>query len=165
MNEEVKLSPEVRAVLETADCNTGYEVPREDWESFPWRRYISEIETIQNRINTELNISLKRDKNVQDASYLDELFIYRNDAFLNDGIIVHTVQIGIRFSNFGKLYTIYASDISDTNKFDVQGIKRIVDSFGWTYVPAEELRKVTYDGKHKELRGEVSWWIRFFDYV
>ncbi len=165
MKEEVKLSPRVRAILEAADCSTGYEIPRDVWEAFPGREYLSEIKVIQKRIESELGLSLRRDGFVQDASFYDELFIYRSDAFPGDGSITHLVQIGIRFSNFGKLYTIYASEMSNKKKFDTEGIERIINSFGWTYISAEEPLEATYDGKHDRLRGRISWWERFFDYT
>ena len=74
------------------------------------------------------------------------------------------MQISITFSNFGKLYTISFSKVSDEEKFDLEGIKQIIDDFGWQSVPSEELQ-ATYDGKLDELRGKISWVTRFFSYV
>ena len=163
MSKEVKLSPRMRAILEAADCDTGWEVPKDDWENFPWQEYNSEIEIIHKRINSELGLKLEENRSVQDASFCGELYIL-GDTVSSEGMSVRGMQIGIIFSNFGKLYTIWSSEPLYREKFDVESIKRIIDYFGWQFVPNEELG-ATYDGKHDQLRGKISWMDRFFSYV
>ena len=79
-------------------------------------------------------------------------------------VIAHIPSIGTRFSNFGRLYTIY-SDSSELEKYSVNELRRIVDSFGWKYVDPKDLNE-PYDGVREDLRNDgISWWRRFFDYL
>jgi hypothetical protein len=151
------MSPETRAILEAADCEVGWEVPRNDYQSLPWKSYRSEISAVQAWANTELGLKLELDGSVQDASFFEQL-LARNT----------TTYLSVRFSNFGKLYTIstygvFESDEQET--FRTEDLKAIIDSFGWVLVSAEDLNS-PYDGKHRDFVGmKASWWLRFFDYV
>jgi hypothetical protein len=151
------MSPETRAKLETADCEVGWEVPRDDYPSFPWQSYRSEITAIQQWADTELGLKLAADGSIQDASFFEQLSVRNQETYLS-----------IRFSNFGKLYTVSTFGVLEADKikaFRIADLQTIIDSFGWIFVPAEELN-TRYDGKHREfVKMKASWWLRFFDYV
>jgi hypothetical protein len=84
------------------------------------------------------------------------------DAFRANGVIAFIFAIAIRFSNFGRLFTIHGNTLAS---YPVDAIRALVTRHGWTYVPADELDE-TYDGRNGALRdGRSTWWIRFFDYI
>jgi hypothetical protein len=151
------MSPGIRAILEAADCEVGWEVPRNDYQSLPWKSYRSEISAVQAWANTELGLKLELDGSIQDASFFEQLSV-RDES----------THLSIRFSNFGKLYTVSTFGILESNKlatFRTEDLKTIIDSFGWVFVPAEDLNS-PYDGKHRDfVKMKASWWLRFFDYV
>lgn len=155
----------VHQKLMSADCDKGWECPKNDWKNHDWAVYQLEITAIQKNIRSQLNIEFARDGNVQDASYYDELFIWSPDAVRIGDMSVHLLEIGIRFSNFGKLYTIHSTLASNVQKYDIDALQKIVDKYGWTFVPAFELDS-PYDGIHQGFKeSNASWWIRFFDYI
>lgn len=157
------MNADIRKILEAADCDTGWEIPKDNWETFPYEDYISDIKLIQEKISEQLDVELKRDGSVQDASFIDQLFILDDSAFMGNGVIAHIYQFAIRFSNFGKLYTIYSHVESNLNESTVKQVMQIVEGYGWIYVPRKALKK-PYDGKHSGFIGQ-EWWIRFFDYI
>jgi len=152
----------VRALLEAADDAEGFEVPANDWEAFPYKVYEQEILEIQHRLHDDLGLVLQRDGNVQDASFLDDLRILSS---VPDQPNTFVVPLCIRFSNFGKLFTVWSSLDSIPSEYPLADIVVRVEGFGWRYVPVEELDE-PYDGRNERLRGaNTSWWARFFDWV
>ena len=147
-----------------ADDATGFEVPENDWENFPWHELSEEIEVIRIKIENDLGITLEKDGNVQDASFIEELRILNQSSYCSNGVICITPDIALRFSNYGKLFTLYS--LTDSlEKYPVQEIKSIVSEKGWSFIDAKELDR-PYDGKNIELqKAGITWWIRFFDYL
>lgn len=156
---------ETRKLLEASDCSKGFEIPNDDWETFPWKQYMLEIVAIQEEIQDKLGINFKRDGNVQDASYIEELFIRDNEPSMYNGSLAILTQIGIMFSHFGKLYTIWSNKSLDEDKFCVPKIKTIIARHGWIYVSLKAL-SLPYDGTNSALRrDELTWLSRFFSYL
>ena len=156
------MEPAVRALLDSADDTEGVEVPGNDWNALPDETYEREILAIQKRIRDDFGIDVQRDGKVEDASFFDDLRVVSKVASQSN--TYHTL-LCIRFSNFGKLFTVCSSLDSIPREYPLPSIVGLVEGFGWCYVPADALDE-PYDGKNERLReADISWWIRFFDYV
>jgi len=152
----------VRRLLEDADDAEGWEVPHDGWDTFPYKDRIAEIVSIQDRIRTDFALEMKRDGNVQDASFIDELSILEE---VPDKQNTYFTRLSIRFSNFGKLFTIYSCLDPIPSEYPMADMIALVESFGWNYVSADALDE-QYDGANISIRKQgCSWWIRFFDYL
>jgi hypothetical protein len=152
-------------MLDAHDDSEGCEVPGGDWSTFPHGSLAESVRSVQAALRGELNLSFDRDGNVQDASFHDELRVLHPESFRANGIVAFVSEIAIRFSNFGRLYTIHSAMPEMPTGYPLDRIRAVVERHGWTYVPADELQEI-YDGKNRVLRdGRNTWWIRFFDYL
>ena len=154
----------VRRLLEANDDPEGCEFPTGD-PSSPPGDLAESVRSIQRTLREDLNLPMELDGCVQDASFHDELRILHPTSDRGNGVVALFSEIAIRFSNFGRLYTIHSALPSIPARYPVDQIKAIVERHGWKYVPADQLEEV-YDGRNKVLRdGRNTWWIRFFDYL
>lgn len=151
-------------ILALADDSDGFEVPNNDWSNFPWKELQRDVSAIHEEIEQNLGVNLQRDNSVQDASFFEELRVLNPSSYLSKGVIRLIPDIAIRFSNFGRLYTIYSATESLAD-YPVEGMRTIIDSHGWHFVSLTDLEK-PYDGKNIKLReAKITWWVRFFDYL
>jgi hypothetical protein len=157
---EIQMDAIVHKLLLSCD-NEGFEVPHNDRTAFPFRELSESVTRIRERIRVELDIDLKRQGHIEDASFLDDLYASRPE----EGKTNQTYYaFCIRFSNFGRLFTIYGLNSKVFAEFPFERVRQLVEGEGWTYVPEDQLHEL-YDGMNKVLRKQgVSWWIRYFDY-
>ena len=74
------------------------------------------------------------------------------------------VRLGVRFSNFGSLFTTWNSPHAPPlPPRVVEEVVRAVSYAGFQYVPFEALG-TPYTGQNPTFNG-ATWWIRFFDYI
>ncbi|MDO9022288.1 MAG: hypothetical protein Q7V43_35515 [Myxococcales bacterium] len=159
------MNPALRKVLDDSDDPEGCEVPGDNWAAFPYDELAASVGSIQETLRNELNLPFDRDGYVQDASFHDELRQLHPDSFRANGVVVLTPEIAVRFSNFGRLYTIYSAVPDTLTHYPLDRIRAVVELRGWRYVPADELGEI-YDGKNRAFNdGRTTWWIRFFDYL
>jgi hypothetical protein len=159
------MNPAVRALLDLHDDATGFEVPNEDWSAFPYQQLVDSVQAIQRELLEKLGLAFQRDGQVQDAAFHDELTILRSQEDGSSGVSASVLGLAIRFSNFGRLYTMRSVDSVTLNLYPVDAIRALVASQGWTYVADADLAEV-YDGRNDALRdGRTTWWTRFFYYV
>ena len=79
--------------------------------------------------------------------------------------VSHAPEIAIRFSSFGKLYTLFTSLDEFPPQYPVEKIHDVIQQHGWRFVDGEVL-EVPYDGVNQSLRDwGVTWWVRYFDYL
>jgi hypothetical protein len=152
-------------LLVAADDADGAEVPAGDWRAFPYQALAKSVSEVQRALEKELGLRLVRDGNVQDASFHDEIRVLHPEfGWRREG--GHLVSdLAIRFSNFGRLYTIFTNLAGIPGEIPIGVLKEIVTRHGWTYVAPEPLEEL-YDGIHPGFRdGKTTWWIRFFDYL
>jgi len=153
-----------KVLLESVDDAEGFECPGNDWANLPWKDYKADISSIQKELELEVDLRLDADGSVQDASFFEELRILNPSSYCSARVIQLIPDFALRFSNFGKLFTMY-SDTGSLLAFPVEQVRLLVEGHGWRYVAAEELTS-PYDGKNAALRNaKISWWIRFFDYI
>ena len=153
---------EINKRLLEADDESGFYCPWEGSSTNPLREMSESITRIRDEIQNQLGLNLEIDGNVQDASFHEELRVLNPASYLSGRVTAIICDLGIRFSNFGRLYTIFSATES-LEKYPVDGIKGIVDKEGWFFVDPYEL-EATYYGKNKRMHG-VSWWISYFDYL
>lgn len=105
------------------------------------------------------------DEHVQDASFFTELASFVDARQSPSGGIVRHVVLAIRFSAFGRMFTIWHSRPEEfaVDSALVQRVISAVQNAGYTYADAAELQS-PYDGPNRHLAG-VSWWERYFDYL
>jgi hypothetical protein len=99
----------LRSLLDTFDDPEGCEIPGGDWRSFPHQELSASVHQIQEELQSELGLSFDRDANVQDASFHDELRILLPESFRAKGVVAIVPEIALRFSNFGRLCSIYSA--------------------------------------------------------
>jgi len=161
------MNPELRRILEAADDAVGTAGPV-DTSCSGYEADEDDIQYVLAAIRQHHGIEFERDGNVQDASFFEELYVLTSEARQardEGGGYAHLVEIGIRFSNFDKLFTVYSHLDSIPDRYDLASIIGLVSDRGWQYVPAEPL-EVPYDGVNEVLRRSgIMWWHRFFDYL
>lgn len=157
------MKPETKRILLSAD-EKGH------WE-FPPRSAVGttmeEIDAMLPELESVFGLKLDVDRNVQDASFITDVG-YLDDRYFDreKGSGALSYLFCFRFSNFGKLFTLFGSDLdegSDTSA-KVATAKQYIDSQGFVFVDADELEEI-YDGKNEPFDGKLTWWIRFFDYL
>ena len=151
---------DIDKILIEADDETGIEAPADGMR--PWDEMHGSVTRIRDKIRDRLGLELEVDGNVQDASYHEELRVLAPESYVSEQVTAFVYDLGIRFSNFGRLYTIFGAT-GALKKYPVEEIKGIVYEEGWFFVDPADLQ-ATYYGKNKRLHG-ISWWDRFFDYV
>jgi hypothetical protein len=153
----------VRGVLELSDDSKGSEFP--EGSSRTSDQATTSVRRIHETLKVELGVSMELDDRIEDASFHAELTVLHPEPFHLAGGTVYAPEIAIRFSNFGKLYSITSSMPELLARYPLEKIRALIESHGWIYVPADQLDEV-YDGKNAALRNGVNtWWIRFFDYL
>ena len=161
---------DIEKLLRASDDSVGSYVPGDDWASFPYYELANSVEEVKAALQKATGVEFDRDGNAQDASFHDELRILSPESYLTNRVTVYIPEIGIRFSNFGRLFTIHSAFDKIPKKYPVQEIQEIVEAHGWIFIPADKLKE-PYDGVNVRLRdymglgNKVTWWIRFFDYI
>jgi hypothetical protein len=158
------MDPALRELLEKHDDPDGGEFPV--GANAPAYKVMAEsVTSIQRALRDELSLSLENSGGAQDCSFHAEIHVLHPSSYRPNGVIAFTPEIAIRFSNFGRLFTIYSALPELLPRYPVDAIRAIVERHGWTYVPADQLH-VIYDGRNTLLRNGVNtWWIRYFDYL
>lgn len=128
---------------------------------------MEEIDAMLPELERVFGLKLDVDRNVQDASFLTDVG-YLDDRYFDreKGGGALSYLFCFRFSNFGKMFTLFGSDLdegSDTSA-KVATAKQYIDSQGFVFVDADELEEI-YDGKNEPFDDKLTWWIRFFDYL
>ena len=59
------------------------------------------------------------------------------------------------------MFSIYGKN---TGKYDTAKVVDVLNKHGYTYVPACEL-DTPYDGINKPYESNLTWWVRYFDYL
>ena len=149
-------------LLRDADDPEGYEYPAGVEIDYP--RHLQTVKVIRNGLDVEFGARFELFE-AQDASFTCEsTWCIARPATAEFGIW-RVVRLGVRFSNFSRLFSIYTSEHDNVSPEDEQRVRRIVEREGFVYIPCRELQGL-YDGANPTLRdGKVTWWIRFFDYL
>lgn len=158
------MTPEIKKLLLQADCETGCESPVHSGSD--WLSERKKVEAVREEMERFTGRKFCLDENVQDASFLTDLSVYRRVSKNPAAAVSYIVEIADRFSNFGNLVTIGSADESlNESAYDVSEMIKILTRHGYVYVEASALEEI-YDGKNWVLRnGETTWWIRYFDYL
>ncbi|MCH7227165.1 hypothetical protein [Haloferula sp. A504] len=157
------MNPETKRILLEADEQGHWEFPP---SSAPGTA-IKEIDAMLPELERILGIKLDVDRNVQDASFLTDVG-YLDDRYYDrqKGVGALSYLFSFRFSNFGRMFTLFGSDLDDGGgtKTNVMAAKRYIEDRGFTFVDADELEEL-YDGKNEPFDNKLTWWVRFFDYL
>ncbi len=126
-----------------------------------------EIDEMLPELERFFGAKLDVDRHVQDASFLTDVG-YLDDRYYDreKGCGALSYRFSFRFSNFGRLFTLFGSDLdaADDRCEKAMAAKALIERRGFTFVDAEELDEL-YDGKNVPFDGKLTWWIRFFDYL
>jgi hypothetical protein len=149
-------------LLEAADDPGACESP----EGFDWAAEMAKVRALQPILEHVAGRKLSLDTNVQDASFFTSLDTY-DPVRTPGGTLLNVTWLGIRFSSFGRLFSIRSvADASGQIAPVPDAIMRnVIDTViraGYVYVAADAL-DAPYTGKNPHIRG--TWWIRFFDYL
>jgi hypothetical protein len=158
------MTPEIKRILLQADCETGCESPVRS--KIDWQIERNRVEEVRKEIEEITGKKLYLDENVQDASFLTDIGVYRDAEKTQATTRIYFVEIAVRFSNFGNLVTIWSADENlHAADYDVSEMIKILNRHGYVYVSASDLGEI-YDGKNRVLRDDkTTWWTRYFDYL
>ena len=120
-----------------------------------------DIKYLQQELLKSLGVNLKLERH-QDASFHSCLFA-DIDTKNSD------IHLEIRFSKFGRLFTIRSLPGDVSLPFEINLIVAISEKRGFRFVPFHCLKE-PYDGVNPELasvtgKTNPSWWDRYFDYI
>lgn len=149
------MRPETMRILREADDPVDVEGESREGGEEAWRN----VRALVPALEAILGKRLELDENVQDASFMTDIALREETAPR-----VWDALVAVRFSNFGRLYTVWTSYPSW--RIAPETVERIIGAVraaGFVYVEAEELQE-PYTGRNPALEGS-TWWIRFFDYV
>lgn len=133
------------------------------WEYPPganWSNEISRVRELIPELESALHTTLRLDDGIQDASFFADLGVLEKQPSA-DGVIHYRYRICIRFSWFGGMFTIWGEN---TAEYDTSETIRILSDHGYTFVPASELDE-PYDGVNEPYERELTWWVRYFDWL
>ena len=148
-------------LLEMTDDLVACEYP----VNFDFRVSMQRVKALKPKLDAIAGKTFEIDENVQDASFFTELAIFEEADFSsNTGKIIYTV-LGIRFSSFGNLFTIWSNSVTEKLKQSkVDEIIAETERHGFVFVEVEALDE-PYTGKHLHLSHLENWWLRYFDYL
>jgi len=152
-----------RALLETLQAADD---PRHcEWPAdFDLKQELAKVRELVPVVERLTGRRFKVDENVQDASFFTDLATYEDVGEVATGRMVRIIVLGVRFSAFGRLFTMLADNASSAISPSVmEAVVAAVRERGYTYVDQTALHE-TYTGPNPYLQG-VTWWIRFFDYL
>jgi hypothetical protein len=147
--------PRTLKLLQAADDANNVEFP----PNFDWAGLRSQLLDLQSNLERIASRSFTLDDKVQDASFFGDLAIVKASERPN---WFETV-FGLRFSNFGKLFTTCSSS---SEKLSPDVAARLVEAAitaGFVYVEPEALDEA-YAGANQFFSG-ATWWERYFDYT
>ena len=134
-------------------------VPGNNWAAFSTDELRQSVLAVHGRLRAELGLELERDGIPNSGPYFDSLEDRRTVA----GNPRHVYSaFAVRFSNFGRLFTVYGDDAKEFAALPADQARRIAEEEGWSFVPAEALEE-PYDGVYLSHRWpEWAWWDRYF---
>lgn len=149
------MHPTTLRLLQAADDATNVECP----PKFDWTGLQSQLLSLQPHLERIAGRTFTLDDKVQDASFFGDLAIVKAGERPNWFEYV----FALRFSNFGKLFTVCNSS---SEKLSPDTVARLVDAAttaGFAYVEPEALDE-PYVGANRAF-SEATWWARYFDYT
>ncbi len=156
------MKPELHNYLLSVDEKDNWEFPKDGRWDIPF----DEVTNLRPELEKITGASLDIDKNVQDASFLTDLGVLDDRYFDREkGVGAISYLFNIRFSNFGRMFTIAGSEWPECkSKYRLNEAVRYLGERNYKYIPADELNDL-YDGVNKPFEVELTWWIRYFDYL
>ncbi len=153
---------EIHSFLLSVDEKGNWEYPKDGRCDISFK----DVESIKPELERIMGVTLDIDKNVQDASFLTDLGLLddRNyDREKGAGLISYLFSI--RFSNFGRMFTIISSEWPENKeKYNLSKVIKYLEGKKYKYIPEAELNE-TYDGVNEPFEPKLTWWIRYFDYL
>lgn len=155
----------IRQILHDADRLGEWEFPSDAAEN-PWPKIREIAADLSRVVGTVLDI----DNGVQDASFLTDVGLLDAEYYDRTNKTGALVYIfAFRFSNFGRLFTLHGREWKTRyEEFNLGVSVELISRNGFQYVESDQLN-VPYDGingPNNPICGtQLTWWIRFFDYI
>ena len=140
-----------------------------NWE-FPkggrWDIPFNEVMSIKPDLEIISGVTLDIDKNVQDASFLTDIGLLDDRYYDREkGSGALSYLFSIRFSNFGRMFTLIGSEWPENEKkYNLSKVIEYLQERDYKYIPEAELDE-PYDGINEPFEPNLTWWIRYFDYL
>lgn len=140
--------------LQTLDDEGAYEYPLDISTAISVR---DDFQPACQALNKQLDLNLNSFVS-QDSTFYGYLTQHRDNEH----------AFGIRFSNFGRLFTIHGFPQSYVGSFPVDEIIKLLEDMKFVYVPMEIL-ELPYEGPNNVGRiaddQPPQWWDRYFSYI
>jgi hypothetical protein len=154
------MDPRVREILMRNDASQEWECPND----FDWDKSFESVKRFKSAVEAELGRPLELDDKIQDASHFAEVAEFENTQLPN-GALLREYRIGIRFSTFGNMATVFSNNPKHQVAQELRrAIADLLHLHGFVYVDVSALNE-RYDGKIVCLCENATWWDRFFDYT
>lgn len=145
-------------LLRSSDHPEACEYPPD----FLWEQEVAQVRALRPRLESIVGRSLTMDEGVQDAAFFTDLSALERHPAPDMPCLY--VAVGIRFSAFGRLATVWSSSQTEAPPSSVvSGIAAELQSHGYRFVSLDALEE-PYTGTNRHLQSLASWWRRFFDY-
>jgi len=156
------MNKEIHSYLLSVDEKGNWEYPKDGRWDIPF----SEVESIKPELERITGVTLDIDKNVQDASFLTDLGLLDDRYFdRKKGVGSLSYMFSIRFSNFGRMFTVIGTEWPENNeKYNLDKVIEFLIEKGYKYIPEVELSE-PYDGVNEPFEPNLTWWIRYFEYL
>ena len=156
------MKEEIHRYLLSVDEKGFWEFP----QSGRWDVPFEEVVSIKPDLEKITGVFLDIDKNVQDASFLTDLGLLDDRYYDREkGCGAISYLFSIRFSNFGRMFTVFGSDWPENkSKYSLEEAIKYLEERKYKYIPENELHE-PYDGINKPFEPDLSWWVRYFDYL
>ena len=156
------MNEEIHSYLVSVDEKGNWEFPKNGRWDIPFE----EVESIKPELEQITGVILDIDKNVQDASFLTDLGLLDERYYDREkecGALSYLFSI--RFSNFGRMFTVICSEWPENKeKYNLDKVIEYLQERKYKYIPEMELHE-PYDGVNKPFEPNLTWWIRYFDYL
>jgi hypothetical protein len=131
-------------------------------DGFNWPDELAQVRALAPIVERITGRTFQVDTQVQDASFLTDLATY--DVVQRPGRHTELIAVlAVRFSTFGRLFTIWWSTATPLDPVVVTQVIDAVGERGYVYIDNDALG-AAYTGIEPRLEG-TSWRIRFFDYL
>lgn len=129
--------------------------------NFNFKQAIEFVKKLKSKLKKIAGHSFVLHEHIRDTTFFADLSIEDRQTDEIGKTTIYTV-LGIRFSCFGNLFTIWSNSTKQLDKDKIKAIIEAVEASGFVYVDIDSLDEPYLDENN---RYSGSWWDRYFEYL